>query len=184
MSTVDVTITQTVSTTTTTIVTSTATSAPVCGVNIVSNPGFTSGVYVGASLASWNWLPGGYGRYSFVQGPGNTVSDWLALNIYTNTPGSSSPTISQSLSTVSGRTYDFNFMAFSVTGNTASTLTCKFNNDDATYVAVGILASRGQWLSYQTTFVASSSSTLLTCQLSTSVSTGIYLTDVSVVLPC
>jgi hypothetical protein len=171
-STIDVTTTQTVSTTTTTTITSTVTSSPTCGVNRVSNPGFD-----GATLTPWTWTSTGNGHYQWVTGMSSTA----AIDLYTIGAGSSTSLIKQSLSTSPGKTYTVSFYAAFLNGNGASTLQVSVDNSVTTTSTYNIGASaKGVWKTFQSTFVASSSSTLITFKLTTPAAASVYLDQISV----
>ncbi|KAJ5741397.1 hypothetical protein N7533_010806 [Penicillium manginii] len=175
-STIDVTITQTVSTTTTTTVTSAATSSANCNVNVISNPNFD-----GAVLAPWVLTKAGAGSYDIPQA-GETTA--YALELYST--ATFSVQIVQVVITSVGQAYAFS-LDFKVTIGTtaASVFSCSFDNSDGTTLTIPLgSVARTSWLTRQTTMVASSTSTTITCMLRTSFLTHVYLDNISLAASC
>ncbi|KAJ5946468.1 hypothetical protein N7454_003307 [Penicillium verhagenii] len=147
--------------TTTTTITSTVTSSPTCGVNVVSDYDFASG-----TIAPWVYTSTDQGLMAWGTGDGTTYS----IELYTAGSGASTAAIAQTISTVSGETYTYTMNYKAISGNTASTLRCFFDNVYTTtyHFSLGSIAS-DIWRTYEGHFLASSSSTTMTCELSTSV---------------
>jgi hypothetical protein len=179
-STIDVTVTQTVSTTTTTTIASTATSAATCGVNVVSNPNFGSSSS-GTSLSPWTYSSSGNGKYAFVAG----VNTPYAIDLYSSSIGTSTSMIKQVIPTVDGKTYTFSLYYLVSGGNAASNFQISYDNTNSNYYTINIGASvKAVWRTYQSTFVASSSSTTMTLKLTTLLNSAVYIDNVSVVTSC
>ncbi|KAJ5708590.1 hypothetical protein N7488_008391 [Penicillium malachiteum] len=174
-STIDVTVTETVSTTTTTTVTSTATSSPTCGVNIVSNSDFAD-----ETLSPWVFSYTDNGQMTWVSGDDTTY----AIELYSSSSGASTAIIKQTIPTVSGETYTFTMDYNPISGSVASVLRCSVNNVYTTSYTLSLGSSRDIWRTYTGSFLASSSSTTLTCEISTSVIASVYIDNISATLPC
>jgi hypothetical protein len=145
-------------------------------VNRVSNPTFD-----GPSLPPWTWTGIGSGFYRYVPGTGSTY----ALGLATNTGGLSQSYIKQSLATTAGQTYTVSFSYFSLDGNGATYLQCSFDNSAGTSYNINYNGiTKGVWKTFQNTFVASSSSTMITLKLVASTVALAYLDQISVVTPC
>jgi hypothetical protein len=76
------------------------------------------------------------------------------------------------------------FTAMGINGNANSAMVCSVNNSINSGTSVKTNLNKNVWLNYAFAFVSSTASTTITCRLSSSANSGIYLDTVSVVIPC
>lgn len=168
--TVDVTVTQTISTTTTETVTATTTQpAPTCGFNKIVNGGFNS-----QTLAPWTFSSNYNGYYQYVAG---SLSPYAIALITTPYSIGSSAIISQSFSTIPAKMYQVNF-AFYIhpDNNSPGTLICESSVPGYLFSA-SLNFNKGVWYSGGFQFPAISTFSSISCRITSSYSTKVYLDE-------
>jgi hypothetical protein len=76
--------------------------------------------------------------------------------------------------------YTVLFTAYTLGGNSGSTVVCSVNNAISSSTSFKLSDSRAVWKNYSFVFAATSTSTTLTCKLTTSAGGSVYLDDFSV----
>ncbi|OJJ42085.1 hypothetical protein ASPZODRAFT_162372 [Penicilliopsis zonata CBS 506.65] len=133
----------------TTVVTTSAAATSSCGINLVSNPDFSSG-----ELGAWTLTLGTFGDYIEDDCDGSAS----CLDLYAFSPGDF--TLAQTLDTVAGETYSVSFAYYQGLSNDGAAVTCTAGS---TSMSVS-LTPFGEWATFTGSFVASSASTVFECE--------------------
>lgn len=135
----------------------------------------------GGTLSPWTYTSTGSGQKNYVAGY-NTV---YALDLYSSAAGASTSRISQTVQTVTGRTYTYSFYYYVIGGNTASTFQCAVDNSLSTTVSISLgSVPKGVWRQMSFSFVATSAATTMSCNLRTSSVSSVYISNLSVLTAC
>jgi hypothetical protein len=139
----------------------TATATPLCGVNLVQNGDFPEGSFNDWTITATIGQPGGYPNPQINYDC--TVDPFCPLIVI---EGTGSSTISQTISTYPGQEYTLSYGHNLYASQSGSLVECYVNAEGA----APVVATGPQGGTYNTasgTFTASSTSTLLTCSVST-----------------
>ncbi|CAK7200437.1 hypothetical protein SEUCBS139899_003132 [Sporothrix eucalyptigena] len=152
---------------------SSSSAIPACSVNVVTNGDFSTG-----DLTGWTYSTTGYGQGVVDYDASSTYPYYLHFS--TTTSGSSSITITQVMDTVSGETYAFSLDYLLYVRGALPTISCHVNNVyTTTWTMLLTSTPLNSWKSWSQSYLASSSSTTLTCTFSTSTTSVIYIADIA-----